>query len=138
MANKNPNTKGLAQNKNLTPKERRNNASKAGKASVESRKKRKTERELAMKILEAAIADDDDKRELSDFGITGEEATYYALILVQLIKKALKGDIPAIKELRNIIGTDNAAKDIELRKEEAKRRDKELEMKEKKFEEDNW
>ena len=138
MANKNPNTKGLAQNKNLTPKERRNNASKAGKASVESRKKRKTERELAMKILEAAISDDDDKRELSDFGITGEEATYYALILVQLIKKALKGDIPAIKELRNIIGTDNAAKDIELRKEEAKRRDKELEMKEKKFEEDNW
>lgn len=138
MANKNPNTKGLAQNKNLTPKERRNNASKAGKASVESRKKRKTERELAMMILEAAIADDDDKRELSDFGITGEEATYYALILVQLIKKALKGDIPAIKELRNIIGTDNAAKDIELRKEEAKRRDKELEMKEKKFEEDNW
>lgn len=138
MANKNPNTKGLAQNKNLTPKERRNNASKAGKASVESRKKRKTERELAMMILEAAIADEDDKRELSDFGITGEEATYYALILVQLIKKALKGDIPAIKELRNIIGTDNAAKDIELRKEEAKRRDKELEMKEKKFEEDNW
>lgn len=114
------------------------NGKKGGKASGIAKRKKRSEKELAMMILEAAVSDDDDRHELESFGITGEDATYYALMLARLIQKALNGDVQAIKEYRNIIETDNAAKDIELRKKEAKRRDKELEMKEKKFEEDNW
>lgn len=114
------------------------NGKKGGKASGIAKRKKRTEKELAMMILEAAVADDDDRHELESFGIMGEDATYYALMLARLIQKALNGDVQAIKEYRNIIETDNAAKDIELRKKEAKRRDKELEMKIEKFEEDNW
>ena len=111
---------------------------KGGIASGISKRRKRTEKELAMMILDAAVSDDDDRHELESFGIEGEDATYYALMLARLIQKALNGDVQAIKEYRNIIETDNAAKDIELRKQEAKRRDKELEMKVEKFEEDNW
>ena len=111
---------------------------KGGIASGIAKRKKRTEKELAMMILDAAVSDDDDRHELESFGIEGEDATYYALMLARLIQKALNGDVQAIKEYRNIIETDNAAKDIELRKQEAKRRDKELEMKVEKFEEDNW
>ena len=113
-------------------------ARKGGIASGIAKRKKRTEKELAMMILDAAVSDDDDRHELESFGIEGEDATYYALMLARLIQKALNGDVQAIKEYRNIIETDNAAKDIELRKQEAKRRDKELEMKVEKFEEDNW
>lgn len=111
---------------------------KGGIASGIAKRRKRTEKELAMMILDAAVSDDDDRHELESFGIEGEDATYYALMLARLIQKALNGDVQAIKEYRNIIETDNAAKDIELRKQEAKRRDKELEMKVEKFEEDNW
>ena len=111
---------------------------KGGIASGIAKRKRRSEKELAMMILEAAVKDDDDKHELEGFGITGEDATYYALILARLVEKALSGDVQAIKEFRNIVETDNAAKDIKLRQQEAKRRDKELEMKIEKFEEENW
>ena len=111
---------------------------KGGIASGIAKRKRRSEKELAMMILEAAVKDDDDKHELEGFGIIGEDATYYALMLARLIEKALSGDVQAIKEFRNIVETDNAAKDIKLRQQEAKRRDKELEMKIEKFEEENW
>lgn len=114
------------------------NGKKGGIASGIAKRKKRSEKELAMMILEAAVKDDDDKHELEGFGITGEDATYYALMLARLVEKALSGDVQAIKEFRNIVETDNAAKDIKLRKQEAKRRDKELEMKIEKFEEENW
>ena len=142
MANKNPNTKGLKRGNPSTQfrtgREQVDTAKKGGVASGAARRKRRSEKELALLIANSKVIDDDDKRELAECGLEGEDATYLALMILHLIEKAIKGDIPALKEYRNIVGTDNAAKDIELRKEEAKRRDKELEMKEKKFEEDNW
>lgn len=138
----------MANNKNLkrgnpetqfkTGRKQVETARKGGIASGIAKRRKRTEKELAMMILDAAVSDDDDRHELESFGIEGEDATYYALMLARLIQKALNGDVQAIKEYRNIIETDNAAKDIELRKQEAKRRDKELEMKVEKFLEDNW
>ena len=138
----------MANNKNLkrgnpetqfkTGRKQVETARNGGIASGIAKRRKRTEKELAMMILDAAVSDDDDRHELESFGIEGEDATYYALMLARLIQKALNGDVQAIKEYRNIIETDNAAKDIELRKQEAKRRDKELEMKVEKFEEDNW
>lgn len=133
------NTKGLKPFTSSQSREKAvENGRKGGIASGIAKRKKRSEKELALMILEAAVKDDDDKHELEGFGITGEDATYYALMLARLIEKALSGDVQAIKEFRNIIETDNAAKDIKLRKDEAKRRDKELEMKIEKFEEENW
>lgn len=131
-------SKNLIQNRETTPEQRRANASKAGKASAEAKKARKTEREKLATLLSLPPANDDDIETLKAFGAQVEGADIYDVILVSLINKARKGDIPAIKEIRNILGTDNAANDIELRKEEAKRRDKELELKIKKIEEEDW
>lgn len=113
-------------------------ARKGGVASGAARRRKRTERELALMIANSKVVDEDDIRELAECGLEGEDATYLALMLLHLFQKAMNGDIPAIKEYRNIAGTDNAAKDLELREEEAKRKEKELEMKVEKFEEENW
>lgn len=134
----------MATHKNLKPlntrtkEEQREIQRKGGVASGAARRRKRTERELALMIANSKVVDEDDIRELAECGLEGEDATYLALMLLHLFQKAMNGDIPAIKEYRNIAGTDNAAKDLELREEEAKRKEKELEMKVEKFEEENW
>jgi hypothetical protein len=41
-------------------------------------------------------------------------------MLVGLFKKARTGDVAAIKEIRNILGRDNSAEELKIRKQELK------------------
>ena len=131
-------TKNLKPLNTRTKEEQRAIQRKGGIASGEARRRKKTEKQRALMQLEAMVSDDDDKRELASFGIEGKDADMYNLMLVRLLEKALKGDVMAVKEYRNIIETDNAAKDMKLRKKEDKRKEEELRMKLEKFEEENW
>lgn len=84
-------TKGrLIKNSDLTPQERRERASKAGKASVEARRQKKALKEL----LDIALAMPSGE---------GTE-TNAETIVASLIRSAIEGDVKAFIEIRDTIG----------------------------------
>lgn len=132
-------------NKNLIPFNKSNrskdevreiNAS-GGRKSGETRRKKKSMREK-MELLLSLPADDTDADNLKALGISPDDIDNEMIIIKALFDKAATGDINAIREVRNILGVDNAAEDLKLRNKDSNRKDKELELKEKTFENNNW
>ncbi len=91
----------------LTEKERRELASKAGKASVAKRRQQKTFREIAEALGNASIRDGDVYNleqirkiaELKDANLSVKE-----LMLWQQIQKAMNGDTKAFEVVRDTLG----------------------------------
>lgn len=82
-------------------------ASKGGKKSVESRRRKKTMREnlellLSMPLKKGKEADIEKAKNLQDF--TGQNITVEQAILLAQVKKAMKGDIYAFETIRDLIG----------------------------------
>lgn len=109
----------------LTPSERRENARKAGKASGEARRKRKSMRDK-MKLLLSLPACDSDLAELEALGIPTEDSDNEMVILKGLFLKAASGDVAASKEIRNILGKDNSSEELTLKKKELALKEKQL------------
>lgn len=83
------NEQNLIKNEKLTPSQRRKNASKAGKASGASRRKRKALKEELEIIMQAK----------------GEEnKTYQELISTALVKQAMNGNTKAYEIIRDTLG----------------------------------
>ena len=78
------NEQNLIKNEDLTPEQRRKNASKAGKASAAARKKRKTLKEELLLLLETE--------------------NYNERISLAMIKQALNGNTKAFNTIRDTIG----------------------------------
>lgn len=78
------NTNNLIKNKDLTPEQRRENARKAGLASAEAKKKRKTLREELLALLETN--------------------QYQEKMSLSLIKQAVGGNTKAFEVIRDSIG----------------------------------
>ena len=78
------NNQNLIKNENLTPEQRKKNASKAGKASAEARKRRKTLKEELLLLL-----------------ANGETQNKMSLAIIE---KAMNGDIKAFEVIRDTIG----------------------------------
>ena len=131
------NEKNLVPNSRRTPSERRELASKAGKASGEARRRKKSMREKMMLLLSMPAADND-VEELEALGIAPEDMDNEMVIVKALFLRAADGDVKAIHEIRNLLGIDDAAEELKLRRKDSKRKDKELELKEKTFENNNW
>lgn len=110
---------------------------KGGIKSGEAKRKKKSMREK-MELLLSLPADDTDADNLKALGISPDDIDNEMIIIKALFDKAATGDINAIREVRNILGVDNAAEDLKLRNKDSKRKDKELELKEKTFENNNW
>lgn len=91
-----------------TPNERRENARKAGRASGEARRAKKTMREYADFLLSLPVSDKRKWNKLFKLGIPPEGIDNKMAVVVALMQQAQLGDVPAAKELRNIIGEDNA------------------------------
>lgn len=87
------NEQNLIKNEDLTPEQRRNNASKAGKASGEARRRKKLLRECLEELLEKEMKDK------SGNTVSGAEA-----LAVKLFKKAMDGDVKAFEVLRDTSG----------------------------------
>lgn len=88
------NIKNLIKNEDLTPEERRRNASKAGKASVEARRKKKTYREILEILMDRKIQNSK----------TGEVVTTDEAILMAQVAKALKGNLQSAIFCRDTLG----------------------------------
>ena len=92
-------------NARLTPEERHNNASKAGKSSGKARREKKTAKELMSYLLSLPIDQGKPKdkfRSLKD--IKGKNITALTAGLVNLTKEVMQGDKKAIELALRISG----------------------------------
>lgn len=89
-----PNAENILANSERTPKKRQEIARKAGIASGEARRKKKTMREL----LEMAMA------EVVENPRTGEKKTRDEWVAAALAQKAMKGDVSAYKAIADMRG----------------------------------
>lgn len=90
----------------LTEEEHRAIARKGGKASVEARRKKKAMREVAEMVLGSKIApkDEDIIKLLKDSGVSDEDMTYQTAVVFATLSQALKGNVKAVTELRDMAG----------------------------------
>ena len=125
----------LVANENRTPEERRKNASAAGKASGEARRKKRAMKSAAKLLLDMGASDETAVRQMRTMGLEEEEMTNQMAVVAAMLRKALKGNVKAAAFLRDLIGESPAAEirraELKLRREEfkyRKERDAESEM----------
>jgi len=104
------NKENLVRNSDLTPQERREKASKAGKASVEARRKKKTMKEVLEYMLHNSELKPALKQMLADEGIDENEMNHQMVITRSLIAKAEQGDVQAYNTICAMIGEKPADK----------------------------
>lgn len=100
----------LVRNSDLTPQERREKASRAGKASVEARRKKKTMKEVLEYMLHNSELKPALKQMLADEGIDENEMNHQMVITRSLIAKAEQGDVQAYNTICAMIGEKPADK----------------------------
>ena len=84
-----------------------------GKASGVARKRKGELKKLMQALLECQVTNTKTKEKLKEMGL---ETTNQTLMLLALFQKAVSTDnVAAIKEIRNIIEDDDAAKSRELK-----------------------
>lgn len=93
------NEQNLIPNSERTPKQRRENARKAGKASAQARKRKKDLREALEMLLEK------DFKDKNGNVLSGTE-----VITAKLFEKASKGDVRAFETIRSTVGQDPVQK----------------------------
>lgn len=102
--------------KRLTPKQARELGAKGGKASAESKRKKKLLKECMLELLDLPPSKVKDWNALSKMGIDPENIDNRALLTAALFNKAVYGDVSAFKEIRNLIGEDNTSTEDTLKK----------------------
>lgn len=107
-----PNEENLIPNSERTPNELREMTSKGGKKSGESRRRKKSMKQVMDMLLQMPVNTQADWEMLINMGIDTnslDEETVNNLLIVNaaLLKNAKQGNVSSIKELRNII-QDNA------------------------------
>ena len=109
------NSENLIPNSERTPNELRKIAQKGGQASGEARRKRKALRDSMNMLLEMQPAAKEFNK-LIEAGFDPEEIDNSLVITLALFRTAAKGDVKAIKELRNLIGEDKPDSNAEYTK----------------------
>ena len=103
----------MANEQNLRPlntrtkKERREIAIKAGKASGEARRQKKTMKEQAELLLSLSVKNSKLKKVMKDLGIEEEEQTNQMAMILSMLNTALKGNkgsVSAFNTLQATIG----------------------------------
>lgn len=104
----------MANEQNLTPftsnqnrEEAVRNGAKGGKASGQARRAKKTMREYAELLLSLPVSNAKTKNKLSKLGIPAEDMDNKLAVVAALMLEAQTGYVPAVKELRSIIGEDS-------------------------------
>lgn len=98
------NEKNLIKNSDRSPSQRRENARKAGIASGQARRRRKSLSEIAKIIAENPVPDAA-KAKLAQMGITDEDANNNALVAVSVYKKAIQGNMMAVEKWEQLTAT---------------------------------
>ena len=89
-----------------TEDEQREIAQKGGIASGAARREQKLLKEYANILLGLPVKDKRKKNALIRMGIDEEDTDNKMLMVAALFKEACKGDVPAAKEMRSILGED--------------------------------
>lgn len=98
------NEQNLIKNEDLTPEQRRKNASKAGKASAKKRQQNKTFKEIISRFLDGQVSDERLKQQMIEFGFADKEVSNKSCVVFALWKEAIKGNTKAFELLRDTIG----------------------------------
>lgn len=105
-----PNEKNLIPFTERTESEAREISAKGGKKSGETRRRKRTMKQVMETLLEKRANTPDDWQLIADLGLDfddlGEEVTNLLIVNAALLMKAKGGDVNAIKELRSIIQDD--------------------------------
>ena len=100
----------LLKAEDLTSEQLRERASKAGKASVEARRRKKTMREALEFLMYRAELSEALKQRMRDEGIRDEDMNHQMAITRSLIAKAEAGDVQAYNAICAMIGEKPAEK----------------------------
>ena len=104
------NEKNLIVNSERTPRERKEQAKKAGRASGEARRQKKTMRELTKSIMDTTISTQQKnvRATLAMMGLEENDMTYQAAVVVRLMQRAMvDGDTQAIRLIGELTGEVN-------------------------------
>lgn len=99
-----PNEKNIIPNSERTPEERREIAASGGRASGESRRRKKSLREAAELYLSLPVSDKRAWNKLARDGVGPEDVDNQMAIIAGLTIKAAKGDAKAAKVLFDLLG----------------------------------
>lgn len=95
-----------------------------GKKSGQARRRRRDLKNAMKLLLELPVSDKEVSDEILQLGVEFEEINNAMRMLVGLFKNACKGDVSAIKEVRNIIGDERKTSlemaEIKIKTENAK------------------
>ena len=109
------NENNLIRPEDLTPSQRRENASKAGKASAESRR-RKRDMKQKMKALLELPAAANDKEQLEALGVAPEDMDNEMVLVMAMFLGAAGGDVKAFDRVIQLLGKDIGHEELALRK----------------------
>lgn len=88
----------------LTVEEQRKITSKGGKASVKARREKKLMREQMEMLLSLPLKNEQLKAKIQDMGIDSKDVDNQMALIISIWNKALKGDMSAVNQIREIIG----------------------------------
>lgn len=103
----------MANKKNLMPieyvnarktrEERRESASKAGKASGEAKRRRKAMQEQMELLLSLPVKNEKHKSLMEQVGIDTDNMDNQMMLLMSVFNKAMKGDLEAFREIKSVV-----------------------------------
>ena len=103
----------MANEKNLMPieyvnarktrEERRESASKAGKASGEAKRRRKAMQEQMELLLSLPVKNEEHKAFMEQLGIDTDNMDNQMMLLMSVFNKAMKGDLEAFREIKSVV-----------------------------------
>lgn len=98
------NIQNLIKNEDLTPKQRRANASKAGKASAKAKREKKAIKEYIETFMERPLENAQVKEKLKNLGMNTDEIdNKMAMVYAQWLE-AIRGNTKAFENLLNYSG----------------------------------
>ena len=117
------NEKNLIQNSNRSPNELRENAQKGGKASGETRR-RKRDMKQKMKALLELPAAVNDREQLQALGVDPDDMDNEMVLVMAMFLGAAGGDVKAFDRVMQLLGKDIGHGELALRKRELKLKEK--------------
>ena len=117
------NEKNIIQNSNRSPNELRENAQKGGKASGETRR-RKRDMKQKMKALLELPAAVNDREQLQALGVDPDDMDNEMVLVMAMFLGAAGGDVKAFDRVMQLLGKDIGHEELALRKRELKLKEK--------------
>ena len=103
------NEKNLIPNEERTPRERRENARKAGIASGKARREKKTIQKILADLLDGQIKDSPQFAKLaSKMGVESDKSVKDIFTMVCLLNSVKSGNLGDLERLSKLLGEDNA------------------------------